>query len=346
MKAKLREGRGPAGPRQAMNGAEVKRFLWAYVKTMRLYYAFITGIAGWIGVSFHHHLIERAGGTVTAETYQRSVFILVILFGSWGINQVFNDWLGLEEDRINAPHRPMVTGELNVRWALTLSGSLMAAAAVLTWFLNPAALVPMLLGFVLNFVYNFSKAWGLWGNVIFGLMIANCTVYGFLAAGPTPFPFVTTNRLCTVLLVAVMNGLMTYYTYFKDYEGDKAAGKDTFIVRHGIETARKVGIVGAFLPTIAFLFVRMMGWFPFEITHYFLYCATMTLFLQIWTAVRFYNHPVGPKAYFSNATNFRACACGQVTFISIFNGPLALYLFSFTYIFIGFLFGFHEDDKG
>lgn len=330
-----------------MNFQAVKRFCFAYIKTMRLYYAFITGIAGWIGVSFYFFLKMRETGIPPTDSdYWRGALILGILFASWGINQVFNDWLGIEEDRINAPNRPMVTGELNPRWALGLSCSLMAIAMVVSYQLNPVSILPMFLGFLLNFVYEYSKAWGLWGNVIFGLMISTCTFYGFLASGPTPTPLYTSNRLCVLLLVALMNGLMTYYTYFKDYIGDKAAGKDTFIVRHGLDIARKVGIAGAFLPTLTFFFFRFMGWFPFEMSDYFIYCGIMTIFLQVWTAIRFYNYPVGPKAYFSNATNFRACACGQVTIISIFNGILALYLFSITYIFIGFLFGFHEDEKG
>ncbi|MBF0409972.1 MAG: UbiA family prenyltransferase [Candidatus Riflebacteria bacterium] len=330
-----------------MNIAELKKFAFAYIKTMRLYYAFITGIAGWIGVSYYYHItLTKHGLTPTNEDYFRGGVILTILFLSWGINQIFNDWLGLEEDRINAPNRPMVNGDLNVKWALALSLSLMGVAMVISWYLNPYSMIPMFLGFLLNFVYEYSKAWGLWGNVIFGIMIANCTVYGLLAAGPVPAPFLTSNRICVVALVALMNGLMTYYTYFKDYEGDKAAGKRTFIVRHGTDFARKAGIFGAFLPTIAFIFFRWMEWFPFKMSEYFIYCAVMTIFLQIWTAVRFYKYPVGPKAFFSNATNFRACACGQVTMIAIFNGQLALYLFSTTYVFIGFLFGLQDDDKG
>jgi len=142
-----------------------------------------------------------------------------------------------------------------------------------------------------------------------------------------------------------MNGLMTYFTYFKDYEGDKAAGKNTFIVRHGVERAKMLGIFGSFMPTILFFALRHMNYFPFAITEHFVYCGVMTIFLQLWTAVRFYRNPVGPRAYFSNATNFRACACGQVTMIAIFNGTLALYLYSATYVFIGFLFGLHDDDK-
>ncbi|MBF0500415.1 MAG: UbiA family prenyltransferase [Candidatus Riflebacteria bacterium] len=330
-----------------MTFSELRTFAFAYIKTMRLYYAFITGIAGWIGVSFYFVLIVRDfHREITAADYWRAALILTILFASWGINQVFNDWLGLPEDRINAPNRPMVTGELNVKWALTLSFSLMGIATIISWFLNPHAVIPIVFGFLLNFVYEYSKAWGLWGNVIFGLMISNCTVYGFLASGPTPDPFVTSHRLCAVFLVALMNGLMTYYTYFKDYEGDKAAGKKTFIVRYGIETARIAGVFGAFLPTLAFLFFRWMGWYSgFALSEQFVYCGVMTVFLQIWTAIRFYNFPVGPRAYYSNATNFRACACGQVAIIATFNGTLAMYLFITTYVFIGFLFGLQDDVK-
>jgi geranylgeranylglycerol-phosphate geranylgeranyltransferase len=328
--------------------SDVRSFAWAYLKTMRLYYSFITGIAGWIGVSFYFHLkADRYHLPITHEDYLIGGVVLGILFLSWGVNQIFNDWLGLPEDRVNAPNRPMVTGELNVRWALTLSGSLMAVAAVVSAILNPWALIPLGAGFLLNFVYNYSKAWGMWANVVFGIMIANCTVYGFLAVGPIfDEPFFTSNRLTVVGLVALMNGLMTYFTYFKDYEGDKAAGKRTFIVRHGLATARIVGVIGTFLPTVLFFASRAAGLFPFEITEHFVYCGVMTIFLQFWTAVRFYRNPIGPRAYFSNATNFRACACGQVTMIAIFNGPLALYLFSFTYVFIGFLFGLHDDVQG
>jgi len=36
---------------------------------------------------------------------------------------------------------------------------------------------------------------------------------------------------------------------------------------------------------------------------------------------------------------------GQITLIAIFNGTLALYLFSASYVFIGFLFDQHKDAK-
>ena len=91
------------------------RFLRAYVKSMRLYYAFITGIAGWVGVSYYYYIRPDS------VDHWRGAVILAVLFLSWGINQIINDYLGLAEDRINAPHRPMVTGELNPRAALVVS---------------------------------------------------------------------------------------------------------------------------------------------------------------------------------------------------------------------------------
>ncbi|MDD3927632.1 MAG: ubiquinone biosynthesis protein UbiA, partial [bacterium] len=78
-------------------------FLRAYVKSMRIYYAFVTGITGWVGVSLYHRLMPDH------VNYMRSAMILLVLFLCWGVNQIFNDYLGLQEDRINAPNRPMVT---------------------------------------------------------------------------------------------------------------------------------------------------------------------------------------------------------------------------------------------
>lgn len=322
--------------------AGMGRFLRAYVKSMRLYYAFVTGIAGWLGVSFYRFCAPEH------THWARNTLILILLFLSWGINQVVNDYLGLKEDRINAPHRPMVTGELDPRRALTVSLSLMAAVCVLSWFLNPWSVIPVGAGVMLNVIYEFAKAWSLWGNAVFGVSIAMCTVYGFLAAGPLPSPLFTSNRLCAVALVAVLNGLMTYYTYFKDAAGDAAAGKHTFIVRHGLHVSRWAGLAGAFLPTFLYLGFHLLGWMPLADVLFprdFLFCAVITVFLQLWTAVLYFRYPQGERTYFSLVTNFRACVAGQVTLIAIFNGTLALYLLSASYVFIGFLFDLYKDHR-
>lgn len=320
----------------------LKRFIHAYIKSMRLYYAFITGIAGWIGVSFHNFCMPEY------LDYSRSCMILAVLFLSWGINQIINDYLGLPEDRINAPNRPMVTGELHPKGALITSTILLSGATVVSYFLNPWAVIPVIAGVLLNVLYEYAKAWSLAGNLIFGLSIAMCTAYGFLAAGPLPEPVFTNNRISAFILVTLLNGLMTYYTYFKDYIGDAATGKRTFIVQYGLKVARYVGVFGAFLPTLTFFFFHYMGWLPIGDILFrrdFVFCGTMTIFLQLWTAILFFRHPVGEKTYFSLATNIRACVAGQITIIAMFNGTLALYLFSASYVFIGLLFNLYKDSK-
>lgn len=320
----------------------MKRFAVAYIKSMRPYYAFITGIAGWIGVSFYSYCMPDQASLA------RNLLILIMLFLSWGVNQIINDYLGLPEDRINAPNRPMVTGELNAKSAMTLSIALLAMVTGVSWWLNPWSVIPIVAGVLLNVLYEYAKAWSLMGNVIFGLSIAMCTVYGFLAAGPLPTPVFTSNRICVFVLVVLLNGLMTYYTYFKDYVGDKAAGKVTFVVKYGLTVARYAGIVGAFLPTFTFLGFLWLDWLPLGDILFkrdFVFCGVMTVFLQFWTAILYFRNPVGKKTYFSLATNIRACVAGQITLIAIFNGTLALYLFSASYIFIGFLFDLHQDAK-
>ena len=317
-------------------------FLRAYLKSMRLYYAFVTGITGWIGVAYYQFLFPQQ------VNLWRSTLIIVVLFLSWGVNQIINDYLGLAEDRINAPNRPMVTGALQPRPALWLSAMLLIGLGVVSCFLNPWSVIPVLAGVLLNILYEYAKGWSLLGNLVFGLSIAMCMVYGFLASGPLPTVFFTPNRWSVFFLVVLLNALMTYYTYFKDIEGDRQAGKRTFMVKYGLAIARKVGMAGAFLPTLLFFAFFYIGWLPAEVILFqqtFVFCGIMTIFLQLWTAVLYYRNSAGQQTYFSLVTNIRACVAGQVTLIAIFNGPLALYLFAASYILIGFLFDLYKDAR-
>lgn len=317
------------------------RFTLAYLKSMRLYYAFVTGVAGWLGVAYYDFIQPGRLG------HARAALLVTLLFLTWGINQVVNDYLGLPEDRVNAPHRPMVTGELNPRGALALSLGLMALVGILSWFLNPWSAAAVAVGVGLNILYESAKAWGLWGNAVFGAMIAMCAVYGFLAAGPLPSPAFTAERLGALAVVAALNALMTYYTYFKDAAGDAAAGKRTFIVRAGLSAAKWTGLAGAFLPAAMMLGFYAAGWLPraSAAQPQFLLCAAAALALQLWTAVLYIRHPEGARTYYNLKTNFRACVAGQAALIAAFNAPLGLGLLAASYVLIGVLFDLHGDHQ-
>lgn len=323
------------------------KFFKAYIKSMRLYYAFVTGIAGWIGTAFYEYIAHSPFQTVElVPTTEKKAVILIMLFLSWGVNQIINDYLGLKEDRINAPHRPMVTGELNPRKALALTGVVLIITLSITYFyLEPIALIPAILGIGLNVLYEYAKGHGIFGNIVFGLMISTCTAFGFLAAGPTASPYFTSSRVSVLILVAVMNGLMTFYTYFKDYEGDKAADKRTLIVLLGLERSRYLAVISAFLPGLLFMLFYFNRFIEARVNTMFLILAGLTFFLELWTGYLYFKNPHGEKTYYSLAANFRACICGQATLIALFNTELAMLLFLVSYMFVGFLFDLHTDPK-
>lgn len=330
-------------------------FAKAYIKSMRLYYSFVTGIAGWIGVSHYQFIADPHYKNPLSDFVQtievptsdiKKFIILLFLFLAWGINQIFNDYLGLKEDRINAPERPMVTGALNPKLAIVVSITLLLISLLVTWFyLEPIAVIPFLLGVGLNFLYEYAKGRGIWGNIVFGIMIASCGLYGFMASGPMETYF-TRSRISALVFIAIINGLMTYYTYFKDEEGDRLAGKKTIVVKYGIERNRYIAIFAGFLPSILFLigYYGLKG-FEIELNKIFVILGMLTVFLQVWTGYLYYKNPKGEMTYYSLVTNFRACTCGQATIISLINPELGMFLFLFCYVFVGFLFNIHTNVK-
>ncbi|HDS09920.1 MAG TPA: ubiquinone biosynthesis protein UbiA [Firmicutes bacterium] len=324
------------------------RFLKAYIKSMRLYYSFVTGFAGWIGVAYYEFLVNcPTEHTIEiTPTPEKKLIILFMLFMSWGINQIINDYLGLKEDRINAPDRPMVTGELHPGWALALSIFLLGVCAGITWFfLNPFAIIFLITGVLLNVIYEFAKGYVFLGNIVFGVMIVQATLYGGYASGPTENSFLIRWRLAGLILVGVINGLMTFYTYFKDYHGDKIAGKNTIVVKYKLEASKILSIVFAFLPTIVFFIMRITGMIAFPLNRTFILLGILTVVLQIWTGILFFLNPIGEKTYTSLKTDFRACVCGEAAIIAFFNPELAIWLFLAAYILVGFLFDLHKNPK-
>jgi geranylgeranylglycerol-phosphate geranylgeranyltransferase len=306
------------------------------------YYQFVAKASDVIALSNVHRTVE------VQTSSAKSLMILCILFLAWGINQIVNDYLGLKEDRINAPARPMVTGELNPIAALTVSAFLMIIAMATTWlYLEKMAVIPLIIGVLLNIVYEYSKGYGIWGNIVFGIMISTCGMYGFVAAGPSETSILTPARMSMLAYVAMINGLMTFYTYFKDYEGDKASGKRTIIVRYGLERSKHLSIIGSFLPTLVFvlMYFGFHTW-PISFNGIFLLLAALTCCLQVWTGYLFYKNPKGEMTYYSLSFNFRACACCETALIALFNPALGVVCFFLTYMFIGFLFNFHINKQG
>ena len=215
---------------------------------MRPYYGFVTLAAGLAGAA-------AAPGDVSPA---RLAAVLAIMYVGWGVNQVLNDATNRREDAVNAPDRPMVTGELRPAPAIALSAAVILAALLWCAFSAPLAAVPIAAGVALNLLYSALKGRGLWGNLAFGCSIACCAWFGFAACGGgLDFVFTEGTHYLVggwvVPLVAVVNASMTTFTYYKDVEGDLAAGKRTVVGALGPRRAGLAAVVAAPLPGVALL---------------------------------------------------------------------------------------------
>lgn len=302
----------------------------AYVKSMRLYYGFVTAYAGWVGMAY------------TREDFSiKSLFALVLLFIGWGVNQIVNDYLGLAEDRINAPHRPMVTGELAPLPALMLSAAVVLAASIACYLVSPVSIAFLLIPCGLNVVYEFAKGVPLLGNIVFGVMIATCAFFGITFLRPD-MPLITQETLALFVCLVLCNSTMTYYTYFKDFAGDKAAGKRTIVVLLGLERSARLGLIMTALPFLAALyFARSMHGSAAALW-------AITLFLAGFNAKLFLDNPVAGAAgahYYNLRWTFRICSLFQVALGALYQPQVGVLLFLASYVGIGALFSLHKDAK-
>lgn len=318
----------------------IGNFIRYYLISMRLHFGFITGIGGYLGVSYYEYLF----GPMEVS---KKIFALLVLFLSYGINQIINDYTGLEEDRINAPNRPMVSGKLAAKPALYTSIILMSLVGVITLFIAPYALLPVLGGVLLNYLYEYAKSYSVIGNIFFGLSMMSCPVYGFLIGGSIEWNKIHWSAvIITLLLLSYTTGLMTYYTYFKDYLGDKKTGKKTYIVRHGVDKSKKDGIIYSILPLFILTILIATNTFPHLIVfnRHFLLLIVITFILQLWTALLYYRNPNPPLAFFQQRENIQACVQSLIIPIALYNGDLSLILSLVSYIGIEIIFNLHRDE--
>lgn len=272
---------------------------------MRLYYGFVTLSAGWIGVVLYP-------GVVSRFSY---VLLFVMLFCCWGVNQIINDYFNLEEDKINAPGRPMACGKLNVRGAVAVSIACIAGILVYSVWQNPAACVPIAAGVLANIYYSKTK-----NILLFAFSISCCAWFAYVVLGGRVGAFFTANHGQNAILFLGLlgcNALMTFFTYFKDVQGDKSVGKRTPQVMFGNESMRKAGLVLGLLPLLILLVVYVItGWRP--ALGVFLSGGMLSAF----TGYLYYKPHQSQDDYFYLKYNFAACCVLQSGLVAWVN-PLA-----------------------
>lgn len=280
------------------NLSKIGSFIFYYLKSGRLYYAFVTLTAGWVGVAMYQ-------SESTCNVFNK-IITLTIMFVGWGVNQIINDYMGLKEDRINAPDRPMVSGKLQAKPALLLSSIIILMAVIWSFCQTPLSLIPLLGGVLMNIVYSYAKGYGIYGNLAFGLSISACTWYSYVVLGGSLCGFFNYWRILAA--VVLFNMIMTYFTYFKDYLGDKEAGKNTLVVKWGLEKASNMGVLFSFVPAI------ILGAL-YDGDRNFLISAILASSLFILTGILFKKENDGKNTYFNLKYNFAALSASQACLV-------------------------------
>lgn len=191
-------------------------FYYYYLRSMRLYYSFVTGTTTLIGAAVAHRICGHDWGW-------RDAVVLTVGYLAWGVNQIFSDWEDRSEDKINAPHRPMVSGKLSPRHALALSSSLMVIFAAASSLASKWSLLFLGVGGLLNLCYSLLKKIPVLNCLIYSLAITCCAFYGYTGSCGA-LPEWKLNTILPFALLIPAHVIMCSFSYYKDKRGDRKAG--------------------------------------------------------------------------------------------------------------------------
>ncbi len=303
---------------------------------MRLYFAFISVTAGWLGITY----------CGVKPDISRQIAVLIILFLGWGVNQVINDYLCLPEDKHNAPHRATVTKELDTKFALYASIGLGFIGLMVSFYLNAQSIVIYLLFFILNITYKRAKRMPLLGNIIFGLLIVPCIYYAAMIAGNRGLADVLQDSKLAILamLVWLANFTLCFFADFKDYAGDKLENVKTLVVVLGINKARYLGFFLIALPFLClYFFLKWSLLLPYPPGIYFLAVLSAAFLSFFWAAVLFYKFPQGKSTYYSLKWVITGAVLFETALIGIADTNLSIILFIANFFLVRIIFARHRD---
>ena len=195
-------------------------FAYYYLRSMRLYYGFVTGTTTLVGCLLSGHTLAES----------RTWLLFTMGFFAWGFNQIFSDWYDRHEDAINAPHRPMVTGALKPAPAFAVSLVGLGSIAVIGFILSPWTLAFLGIGGILNIAYSFLKRVPVINCLVYACAVTCCALFGYVGSlgGIMELDEVLFYLAIWVLPV---HFLMCHNSYYKDVAGDRVAGVRSLLSR-------------------------------------------------------------------------------------------------------------------
>ena len=206
-----------------------------------------TFISGFIGAGFS--LVDFLRFIVIAA-------LAVFLVTSGG--NIINDVVDVDTDRINHPHRPLVTGHISIKSAKTGVAVMFAAAIVMSVILiSPlaGAVVVIAEAFLLGYELK-TKKLGLSGNVMISVLVGLIFIFGGIAVN-------SIDRMLILFLMATLANLSREVIKdIQDIKGD--VDRMTLPKKRGIRFA-------AYFASASVILAVIISYFPYYLKIFGIY---------------------------------------------------------------------------
>ncbi|MEM2211622.1 MAG: UbiA family prenyltransferase [Nitrososphaerales archaeon] len=179
---------------------------------------------------------------------QQSLFGFMTGFFISSYSMVINDFYDLEVDRVNNPYKPLPSGKIKIKFALSLAIMLLLLglfSAILISILN---FIIALIFAIISWIYNaWGKKKGIIGNMMVALSVSIPYIYGSIAIGKLNDLLIWFLALISFIAATGREVVKT----ISDVEGDKLRDVRSIARVYGIKYAAQLSST-LFLIAVAF----------------------------------------------------------------------------------------------
>ncbi|WP_455367522.1 UbiA family prenyltransferase [[Eubacterium] cellulosolvens] len=166
-----------------------------------------------------------------------------------------NDYYDIEIDRINDPQRPLPSGAVSLKEALTVGLILTGLGIIFAALTNLQAFTVVFVALILMIYYNIrGKRTGFFGNIIVSICVALPFLYGGAVIGRISYLLILFS-----LMAFFANTGREVIKGISDIKGDKTRRVKTLAILFGNVTASRISIGLFTLSIIISLFPLLMG---------------------------------------------------------------------------------------
>ncbi len=232
-------------------------------------------------------LVSLAGAVLASQTLPSKwllIFIVPIL--GWIAGLYLADYSDRNLDRVQKPHRPIPSGRITPREALSVGAVFAVLGLILTFLLSLVNVLLTFLAAALVYLYaHYAKPRGLWGNLTRGTL--TMTTFFFGVAAVLPLTSLSLPLVWFAVVFFIHDTNSNIIGALRDVSGDRAAGCQTTPVRYGMRIALLISLALSLLYlSLAVILVLIASPLP-HFTLFLLILATGIVLLGIMYALLF-----------------------------------------------------------